>query len=219
MRDPRGPRDAALHKQYTTGSGWTTVKQKGGEQRGASVRKVLLQGSDSSSNFAVDAASHFHHAPVTRRGRERGAIARRSENGLTDVIIGVASQCNGVMFRITDARVLATLHGQQPHRSLPPAARVCPPHVFLAAPIHPHGSGRPRRGWRMTCRQRRDRKLCAQHTRTAAEWLYAAHDTAHAMEAQHAALIDATFGGRLGRGTMGVRGEGGCAGSFCLRHV
>jgi hypothetical protein len=43
--------------------------------------------------------------------------------------------------------------------------------------------------------------------------LYAAHDTTHAMAAQHAALIDAMGGAERERG----RREGG--GSYCLRLV
>ena len=180
--------------------------------------------------FITRPRTHTHtHPPSSRGGDQSGAgggargeahIARRSENGLTKVIIGVASQCNGVMFRITDACVLAHRHRRaalaplRRPRHAGPAPAPCasrPPCIhFLAAPIHPHGSGGPRRGWRMTCRRRRAE--CAHaHARMGSR---TARGSMRRMtprtrwEAQHAALIDAiTMAG--GCGCVGGNGREG----------
>jgi hypothetical protein len=224
MKHPRGPRDAALRREKQNKR---QTKRAGGEHFTgedavvvvvrASVRIVLLQGSDSSSNLAVDAASHFHHAPThavdTRgrggpewgRGGARGEahIARRSENGLTKVIIGVASQCNGVMFRITDACVLARTdtdeqlwHPWRP-RHAGPAPAPCasrPPYPFLGSSYTP-----ARLRWTAT-RMANDLPAAALGAHTHAHARFGSRTARGSMrrmtprtrwEAQHAALIDA----------------------------
>jgi len=122
------------------------------------VRKRVLQGSDSSSNFLRLSRSHFHHVPQTRgEGASRG-----SENGLTDVIIEEVSQRNGVIARITATRnAVTTIASSSLGSSYTPA------------------------------RQHRAATQMANELPNTTTKLYAAHDTTHAMEAQHAALIDA----------------------------